>query len=45
MYVDDCWVGAITMISSAGGGTFSMAEILTGKVDWNAAAGSGNNLA
>ena len=44
-YIDDCWVGAVSMISSAGGGTFVLTEVSTGNPDWNAAYGGGNNLA
>lgn len=43
-YIDDCWVGAINMISSAGGGTFVLTEVSTGNPDWNAAYGGGSTL-
>lgn len=45
VYIDDNWVGAVSMISSAAGGTFVLTEIQTGSPNWGAAYTLGNPVA
>jgi hypothetical protein len=42
---DDAFVGVIRAISSGVGGTFVLAEFVTGSPDWNQAAALGNTVA